>query len=105
MGLGLTVGVKGAAWGGPESEDQSKGYFGNINVYKDEPKPKLGFAVSGPSAGIIVKGGTLGSASLDFRSFAEVYGATTGKSLGASLFSSEVQRYFHISTEIESCCE
>jgi hypothetical protein len=105
MGLGLTVGLEASAWGGPDEKDQSKGYFGDINVYHDEPTPKLGFAVSGPSAGIIVKGGTIGSASIDFNSFAEVYGATSGKSLGASIFTTELQRYFHITTEIESCCE
>ena len=105
LGLGLTVGLEASAWGGPSDEDQSKGYFGSTNVYKNEPRPEMGISVSGPSAGVIAQGGTLGSASLDFSSYAEVYGATSGKSLGASLFHLEGQRYFHLSTQTESCCE
>jgi RHS repeat-associated protein len=105
LGLGLTVGLEASVWGGPNSEDQSKGYFGDTNVYESEPKPVGGIFVSGPSAGIVATGGTLGSASLDFSSYAEVYGATSGKSLGASLFTFEGQGYFHLSTKTERCCE
>ncbi|MBW2603599.1 MAG: hypothetical protein JRE28_04685 [Deltaproteobacteria bacterium] len=105
LGLGMTVGGEISVWGGETSDDQSSGHFGNVNVYRNEPKPRWGISVSGPSAGVIVAGGTLGSASLDFNTYAEVYGASTGKSLGASIFTFEVQRYFHLNTKTEKCCE
>jgi hypothetical protein len=105
LGLGLTVGLEASAWGGPDSTYQSTGYFGDINVFTGEPDPITGISVSGPSAGIIMYGGTLGSASLDFSSYAEVYGATSGTSLGLSIFNFEGQGYIPLGTETESCCE
>lgn len=105
VGLGLTVGIGAQAWGNWGGEkDESKGYFGNTNVYKEDPNPITGISVSGPSAGII-KGGTIASASLDFTSFADVYAATTEKRLGLSLFNFEGQRYKLIGIRTESCCE
>jgi len=104
FGVGLTVGLKVGAFGGADKEDQTKGYFGNTTI-KDDPNPKWGMAVSGPSAGIIA-GGTLASAQLDFNNnYSEIYGATTGKSLGASIFNAEVQRYFYLGEDVERCCE
>ena len=105
IGIGLTVGLEASAWGGPNDEDQSTGYFGDTNVYEEEPDPVMGISVSGPSAGIIAYGGTLGSASLDFNSYAEVYGATSGSSLGLSLFNFEGQGYIPLGIETERCCE
>jgi hypothetical protein len=107
VGLGLTVGLEAAAWGnfGGES-DVSKGYFGETHVYVDEPDPITGISVSGPSGGIgIGKGGTITSAALDFSSFAEVYGATTEKRLGLSIFNFEGQRYRLVGIRTEGCCE
>lgn len=105
FGLGLTVGLEVSAFGGPNAEDQSTGYWGGTNTNED-PNPKWGMSVSGPSAGIIAAGGTLASANLDFQNnYSEVYGATTGKSLGASIFNAEGQRYFLLSTRTDRCCE
>jgi RHS repeat-associated protein len=94
-----------SAWGGPDSTYQSTGYFGDIKVFTEEPDPITGISVSGPSAGIIMYGGTLAYASLDFSSYAEVYGATSGTSLGLSIFNFEGQGYIPLGTETESCCE
>ncbi|MCP4705680.1 MAG: RHS repeat-associated core domain-containing protein [candidate division Zixibacteria bacterium] len=105
FGLGLTVGLEASVFGGPDEEAQSSGYFGDTNV-ADDPSPKWGMSVSGPSAGIAATGGTLASANLDFQNnYSEIYGASTGKSLGLSIFNAEFQRYFHLSTETERCCE
>jgi hypothetical protein len=105
-GIGLTAGLEAAVWGNfGGTEDSSKGYFGATNVFKDEPNPSKGISVSGPSAGIgLGKGGTLASASLDFTSFADVYGATIEKRLGLSLFNFEGQGYKLLNVRTEACC-
>ncbi|UCH20978.1 MAG: RHS repeat protein [Deltaproteobacteria bacterium] len=105
VGLGLTVGLEATAWGNWGGEkDQSKGYWGGTNVYREEPKPITGISVSGPSGGLI-KGGTLASATLDFTSFADVYSVTTEKRFGLSIFNFEGQRYKLIRIRTENCCE
>ena len=99
------MGLKAHAFGGVDKEDQSKGYFGSKTI-KDNPNPKWGMAVSGPSAGVIATGGTLALAQLDFNNnYSEIYGATTGRSLGVSIFNAEGQRYFYLGEHIERCCE
>jgi RHS repeat-associated protein len=101
VGLGLTFGLEAYAWG------NTRGYFGGINVYANEPRPYYaGILISGISGGVGIIGGTLGSAILDFASFAEVYGVETGNILGLSLFNFEGQLYIPWDDQkIEHCCE
>jgi RHS repeat-associated protein len=96
-GIGLTVGLQVNTIG------PSKGELGGITFMK-EPDPISGISVSGPSLGVGY-GGTLGSASTDFNSYGEGYGANHGWMAGASIFNFEGQFYFPVGESIEKCCE
>ena len=105
VGAGLSVGLEASAWGGVNESDQSRGYFGETNFFQEDPRPRYGISVAGPSAGVGYKGATLASAKIAFDSYAEVYGLQTGRSLGLSIFDFQLQRYFYLGTVRERCCE
>ena len=97
LGIGLGVGLQASFFG------NSNGHFGGTS-FNGTPSPISGISVSGPSAGIGY-GGTIGSATLDFTSFADVSVLSDGVILGGSLFDFEGQYYIPLGgPTTEKCC-
>ena len=76
-------------------------------MFANEPNPAYtGISISGPSGGLGFVGGTIGSAYLDFVSYADIHAASTGNIIGLNLFSLEGQIYIPWGNrKVENCCE